>query len=205
MLARAGGADPPDVCADGAPGTLRGGNRAAVSDDAGGAADATATLIAAGHQRIVLAGATAGVGGATAERRRGYEAAMAEAGLEPRYVDRPTQEPSAVAAAVGLELRRGRRFSAVVAASDAIAIAILGELGARGVPVPAAISIIGFDDIDFASAAVVPLSSVRQPSQLMGETALRILLSEIADPDSDAQQVVFEPELVVRASTSPAA
>ena len=53
---------------------------------------------------------------------------MAEAGLEPRYVDRPTQDPPTVAAAVGQELRRGRRFSAVVAANDTIAIAILGEL-----------------------------------------------------------------------------
>ncbi len=68
--------------------------------------------------------------------------------------------------------------------------------------VPDDVAIIGFDDIDFASAAVVPLSSVRQPSELMGETALRILLDEIADPDSRAQHVVFRPELMIRASTT---
>ena len=86
-----------------------------------------------------------------------------------------------------------------------IAMGVLQGLARHGIRVPEEIAIIGFDDIDFASAAVVPLSSVRQPSQLMGETALRILLTEIGDPDSPAQQVVFEPELVVRASTSPAA
>jgi LacI family transcriptional regulator len=97
------------------------------------------------------------------------------------------------------------RPDAVFAANDLLAMGVLQGLAVHGIRVPHEIAIIGFDDIDFASAAVVPLSSVRQPSQLMGETALRILLSEIADPDSDAQQVVFEPELVVRASTSPAA
>jgi LacI family transcriptional regulator len=97
------------------------------------------------------------------------------------------------------------RPDAVFAANDLIAMGVLQGLARHGIRVPEEIAIIGFDDIDFASAAVVPLSSVRQPSQLMGETALRILLAEIDDPDSPAQQVVFEPELVVRASTSPAA
>jgi LacI family transcriptional regulator len=97
------------------------------------------------------------------------------------------------------------RPDAVFAANDLIAMGVLQGLARHGIRVPEEIAIIGFDDIDFASAAVVPLSSVRQPSQLMGETALQILLTEIGDPDSPAQQVVFEPELVVRASTSPAA
>ena len=81
---------------------------------------------------------------------------------------------------------------------------VLQGLARHGIRVPEEIAIIGFDDIDFASAAVVPLSSVRQPSQLMGETALRVLLAEIDDPTSAAQQIVFEPQLVVRASTASA-
>jgi LacI family transcriptional regulator len=97
------------------------------------------------------------------------------------------------------------RPDAIFAANDLLAMGVLQGLARHGIRVPEEIAIIGFDDIDFASAAVVPLSSVRQPSQLMGETALRILLTEIEDADSPAQQVVFEPELVVRASTAPAA
>lgn len=96
------------------------------------------------------------------------------------------------------------RPDAVFAANDLLAIGVLQGLARHGIRVPEEIAIIGFDDIDFASAAVVPLSSVRQPSQLMGATALRILLTEIDDPHSAPQQVVFEPELVVRASTAPA-
>ena len=79
------------------------------------------------------------------------------------------------------------------AANDLIAMGVLQALGAHGSACPEEIAIIGFDDIDFASAAVVPLSSVRQPSQLMGATALRVLLAEIDDPTSAAQQIVFEP------------
>lgn len=97
----------------------------------------------------------------------------------------------------------GDRPDAVFAANDLLAMGVLQGLARHGIRVPEEIAIIGFDDIEFASAAVVPLSSVRQPSQLMGETALRILVEEIANVDSPAQQVVFDPELVVRASTSP--
>jgi LacI family transcriptional regulator len=70
------------------------------------------------------------------------------------------------------------------------------------VRVPDDVALIGFDDIDFASAAVVPLSSIRQPSQLIGRTALQILLEEAADPSLAPRQVVFQPELVVRESTA---
>ena len=52
-------------------------------------------------------------------------------------------------------------------------------------------------------ATVVPLSSVRQPSRLIGQTALGILLEEADDPELAPRQVVFQPELVIRASSSP--
>jgi LacI family transcriptional regulator len=71
------------------------------------------------------------------------------------------------------------------------------------VRVPDDIALIGYDDIDFARAAVVPLSSVRQPSALIGQTAVEILGDEADDPERAPRQIVFEPELVVRESTTP--
>jgi LacI family transcriptional regulator len=69
--------------------------------------------------------------------------------------------------------------------------------------VPDDIALIGYDDIDFASATVVPLSSIRQPAQLIGHTAVELLLRSIDDPDGDYERSVrFQPELVVRASTA---
>ncbi len=94
------------------------------------------------------------------------------------------------------------RPDAVFAANDLVAMGLLQALVMLGsIRVPEDIALIGFDDIDFASAAVVPLSSVRQPSQLIGRTALQLLIEEAADPGLAPRQVVFQPELVVRAST----
>jgi LacI family transcriptional regulator len=96
------------------------------------------------------------------------------------------------------------RPDAVFAANDLVAMGLLQALVMKGsLLVPGDILLIGFDDIDFAAAAVVPLSSIRQPSQLIGETAVGILLEEAADPALAPRQVVFQPELVVRESTRP--
>ena len=67
---------------------------------------------------------------------------------------------------------------------------------------PGNIAIVGYDDIGFAGAAAVPLSSVRQPRELLGRTAAELLLAESKDLDGHVhQQVVFHPELVVRTSS----
>ncbi|GGB07468.1 hypothetical protein GCM10010979_22510 [Conyzicola nivalis] len=95
------------------------------------------------------------------------------------------------------------RPDAIFAANDLVAMGVLQALMMQGgdVRVPDDVSLIGYDDIDFASAAVVPLSSIRQPSALIGQTAVEILLEEAADATTPPRQVVFEPELVVRDSS----
>ncbi|TXK20016.1 LacI family transcriptional regulator [Homoserinibacter sp. GY 40078] len=96
------------------------------------------------------------------------------------------------------------RPDAVFAANDLLAVGLLQALVmAGGLRVPDDIAIVGFDDIDFAEATIVALSSVRQPSRLIGQTALRILLEEADDPTLAPRQVVFQPELITRASSRP--
>jgi LacI family transcriptional regulator len=86
-----------------------------------------------------------------------------------------------------------------------MALGVLQEMTRNHIRVPDDISIIGYDDIDFAAAAAVPLTSVRQPRQELGRTAARLLLEEAADDENHRhRQVIFEPELVVRGSTMPA-
>ncbi len=76
------------------------------------------------------------------------------------------------------------------------------EMTAQRIRVPEDVSLIGYDDIDFAAAAAVPLSSVRQPRQLLGRTAAQLLLDEaLGEEAHQHRQVVFEPELVVRRSS----
>lgn len=94
------------------------------------------------------------------------------------------------------------RPDAMFTVNDMMAVGVLQALVMTGdVRVPDDIALVGYDDIDFASAAVVPLTSIRQPTRLIGSTALKILLEEAADPGIQKRTVVFEPELVVRASS----
>ena len=59
----------------------------------------------------------------------------------------------------------------------------------------------GYDDIEFASAAAVPLTSVRQPRRELGRTAAELVLDEASNPEHEHRQVLFTPELVAREST----
>jgi LacI family transcriptional regulator len=70
------------------------------------------------------------------------------------------------------------------------------------VRVPQDIAVIGYDDIAFAEAAIVPLSSIRQPAALLGSTAVEMLVDEIESPSTHKhRQITFQPELVARGST----
>jgi LacI family transcriptional regulator len=91
----------------------------------------------------------------------------------------------------------------VFCANDLLALGVLQALYAAGVSVPGEMAIIGYDDIEFAAAAAVPLSSVRQPSVEMGRIATGLLLEEAGDDEvmHEHRNVVLEPELVVRDST----
>ncbi len=94
------------------------------------------------------------------------------------------------------------RPDAIFAANDLVAIGLLQAfMASPQIRVPDDIALIGYDDIDFAPSAIVPLTSIRQPSRLMGQTALDILNAEALDGSAQPQEVVFQPELIVRSST----
>src|SRR5262249_59925285 len=89
------------------------------------------------------------------------------------------------------ELPAARRPTAVFCANDLLALGVLQEMTAQRIRVPDSISLIGYDDIDFAAAAAVPLSSVRQPRQLLGRTAAQLLLDEaLGEGSHQHRQVV---------------
>lgn len=74
---------------------------------------------------------------------------------------------------------------------------------AAGVRVPEDIAIVGYDDIEFAAAATVPLTSVRQPALTIGARAAELLLQETGERAAVHQHehVILQPELVVRQSS----
>lgn len=173
-------------------------------DDVAGGYLAVKHLLELGRRRIAYLGAQFEIRQVT-DRLDGARRAVAEvpgASLE-------------VVTASGLSVVDGRdageqlvqrpprqRPDAMFTANDVLAVGVLQAFVMTGrVRVPDDIALVGYDDIDFASATVVPLTSVRQPSRLLGETALQIMLEELGDPTLAPRNVVFTPELIVRSST----
>jgi LacI family transcriptional regulator len=99
-------------------------------------------------------------------------------------------------------LRGGTPFTALVAFKDISALGAMTAFREAGYKVPEDISIIGFDDIEFASIAYPPLTTIRQPLQEMGATAAELLLRKIAKDDG-VPNICVSPELIVRSSTCP--
>jgi LacI family transcriptional regulator len=172
-------------------------------DDVSGGYLAVRHLLDTGRRRIAFVGGP-GTVRQVADRLEGARRAVAEepdAALE-------LVETSALTVlegrAAGERLRSrdaADRPDAVFAANDLLAVGVLQALVMLGsVAVPDDVAIIGYDDIDFSAATVVPLSSIRQPSELIGHRAVELLLAEVAGAE-EREQVVFQPELVVREST----
>jgi len=175
-------------------------------DDVMGGDLAMSHLLAAGHERIAYIAGPASIR-QVADRHEGALRALRQAGL--------TAEDLMVIQADSLHVFAGQRAGAAIAemparsrptavfcANDLMALGVLQEMTRNHIAVPDDISIIGYDDIDFAAAAAVPLTSVRQPRQELGRTAARLLLDEAAGDETHRhRQVIFEPELVIRQST----
>ena len=174
-------------------------------DDVFGGHLAASHLIESGRTRLAFVGGPPGIR-QVSDRLEGARRAVAEHPGVTLEVIETCSLSVLEGRAVGESLRSrtaDARPDAVFAANDLLALGVLQALSMLGeVRVPQEIALIGYDDIAFASAAVVPLSSIRQPSALIGSTAVELLLREADDGANFVpEQVVFQPELVVRAST----
>ena len=174
-------------------------------DDVAGGTLAVRHLIAAGHRSIAFVGGPGHLQ-QIRDRRAGALAALAEAGLSPEALQYlPTAELNVASGrdAGARLLGLANRPTAVFCVNDLLALGVLQSLYAAGVRVPEDLAIVGYDDIEFAAAAAVPLTSVRQPALDMGTLAAELLLEETGDDAAahEHQRVVLQPELVVRNSS----
>ena len=175
-------------------------------DDVMGGDLAMSHLLETGRERIAYIAGPTSIR-QVADRYEGALRAFRRAGLAPESLALIQTGALNVSAGqrAGAEIAAlppAARPSAVFCANDLIALGVLQEMTRNHIRVPEDISIIGYDDIDFAAAAAVPLTSVRQPRQELGHTAARLLLDEAAgDETHQHRQVIFEPELVIRQST----
>lgn len=181
-------------------------------DDVEGGQLAVAHLIEQGHRRIAF------VGGPDAlqqirDRLEGARIAVAEHGQRVELVRIPVETLDARCGREAADrlaaLEAAERPTAVFAANDLLALGLLQGFVAGGLRVPDDVALIGYDDIDFAATAAVPLSAIRQPRREIGYAAGDLLFREIEDLDGGSthvhQHVRFVPELVVRRSSSPSA
>ncbi len=180
-------------------------NRCSVAvDDVLGGRLAAAHLLERGHRRLAYVAGPMTIA-QVADRHAGAAAVIAEtAGARLQVFEMPALT-TAYGRKAGEQIADeapARRPTAVFCANDLLAMGVLQEMTRRGLAVPGDLAIVGYDDIEYAGAAAVPLSSVAQPRELLGRTAAELLAGEISDgPLHRHRQVLFEPELVVRESS----
>jgi LacI family transcriptional regulator len=170
-----------------------------------GARRVTAHLLELGHTRIgVIAGPQEWLAGS--DRLAGHHAAMGAAGIlshpELTKLVPPTLAEGQEAAGALLDLPV--RPTALICFNDKIAVGALAAARARGIRVPQDLSITGFDDIDISRATHPQLTTVRQPLEEMGRTAVTLLNRLINQDKVEALHMELATELVVRGSTGPA-
>lgn len=179
----------------------------AVDDETGGYL-AVRHLADIGCRRLAFVGGPVTVR-QVADRLLGAQRAAAETpGMTIEVIGTAalTVEQGRIAGEHIAERDRAQRPDGVFAANDLLAIGLLQALVMCGdVRIPDEIAVVGYDDIDFAAAAVIPLTSIRQPAALLGSTAVEMLVRAAGHPDLPPEHQQFQPELIVRATTQRAA
>ncbi|GAA1794603.1 LacI family DNA-binding transcriptional regulator [Actinomadura chokoriensis] len=170
-------------------------------DHVAGGEIAAAHLLGIGRERIVF---VTGVPEPQpcVERRDGAARTIVEAGFtKPRTLVQDALSPTEGQAAAHEVMAMRPRPDGVFCANDLLAIGLINELTRLGVRVPDDIAVIGYDDIELAASAAVPLTTIRQPRRELGWEAAELALAEMSEGKSHQhRQVVQRPELIIRES-----
>lgn len=177
-------------------------------DDFGAASAMTRHLIDLGHRRIGFIRGNPNQS-SSAERYRGFAAAIERAGLDLK--DMPVEQGyftfrSGIVATERL-LDRAQVPTAIFASNDDMAAAAVGVAHRRGLHVPNDLTIVGFDDTQLATTVWPELTTIRQPTAAMAETALNLLLAGLRTQRggemAELDEQVLDYELIVRESSGP--
>lgn len=174
-------------------------------DDVAGGQMAVEHLISIGKKKIMFAGGPVKIQ-QISDRLDGAKKASAAVKKVSLEILKTKNLTVLEGRAVGLEILgrpAEKRPDAIFAANDLLALGIMQALiVSPDVSIPKDIALVGYDDISFAGSAIIPLTSIRQPSMLIGAQAVELLMEETEKSEqSKPRQIVFQPELVVREST----
>ncbi len=175
-----------------------------LTDNVQAAERATRHLIDLGHRKIGhLLGPEHNV--VARDRLAGFSRALQEAGLPIRqnWLFRGNFEMESGFGAAAHFMSLAERPSAVFAANDESAIGFLSGLRQRGIVCPRDVSVVGFDDLGVAAHYTPPLTTMRQPREMLGRMAAETLIDILEDIDQPRGQLrmVLNSDLIVREST----
>ncbi|WP_345890865.1 LacI family DNA-binding transcriptional regulator [Devosia oryzisoli] len=172
-------------------------------DNFEGARVATEHLISQGHRRIAFVG-RANNREINSRREQGYLAALAGAGLtaDPRLIIDGDGTTESGRAATELMFVRDALPTAFFCVNDATALGVIISLSARNYELPRQFSIMGFDDISFASFVAPSLTTMKQPRHRIGEAAMDLLLALLAGETPKSREVLLRAELILRNSVA---
>ena len=171
------------------------------TDDLLGGRLAAEHLLSLGHKRVgVVAGDPHASTGA--ERTLGFRRTYEQAGypLTDDYVVPSGFDVASGRSAGERLLTLPRRPTAIFAASDLVAVGVLGAMRDLGLSAPEDVAVVGFNDVDIAAQLPVPLTTIYSPLAEMGAKGMRLLLSRM--DGKRVRSVVLQPSLRVRESTA---
>lgn len=171
------------------------------ADNVGGGREAVRHLVAAGRRCLATVAGPMDMSPGV-DRLRGYVDATRTSGLEDAAtrVAHGDFTEAAGFRAMKLLLEHTPAIDGVFVASDLMGIGALRALHDLGRRVPEDVAVVGFDDAPLASYADPPLTTVRQPVELLGQEMVRLLLHRLLDPDGEPESIILPTELVVRSS-----
>lgn len=172
-------------------------------DNFEGARIATEHLLSQGHRRVAFIGHAPGRE-INRLREEGYRTALAGAGLplDPRLIIDGDGTIESGRAAAELMFVRDALPTAFFCVNDATALGVIIALNARRYDLPRQFSVMGFDDISFASFVSPSLTTMKQPRHRIGEAAMELLLEMLAGEPPRERQVLLRAELIVRNSVA---
>ncbi len=175
-------------------------------DDAHAVEQSYGHLTSLGHKRIgLILGPSDHV--PSARKLAAFTTALADSGGDTeeaqsgQLVERTMFSMEGGHAAAARLISRG--VTGIICASDVLALGAIRAVRRARLRVPDDVSIIGYDDSPFMACTEPPLTTVRQPIEAMGQAVVRLVVREVAGDAVPADELLFEPELVVRGSTGP--
>ena len=176
-------------------------------DHATGVEQAVRHLVTLGHRRIAFISCRAVVWQDVAQREEGFRRGMAEAGLscEGRVI-MPGDNDGPAAGTLGMDQlmsQSGPKVTAIVCATDYVALGALGAANRWGIAVPRDLSVVGFDDYFWTAFYTPPLTTVSHQGWELGRAAARMVIDRLNSPEITPKRLILPTRLVVRGTTAP--